>query len=295
MAEDRSPKRRKVAQVEYATSSADPAAMASSSSAATTRRGMKVRNGSRPGTVVIVAKASASLEEGLLEIPQAEHAAFEEAERIKGSTEGEYTQEQRALASINSRKFLNKWRERWAAKNSSSTGPEQESASNNVTSNSRKRKSKRTIPDGLESIDGDAEFGNASFGPMSGPMQSPDVGALQISSPINSFNVTNGAGPSSQVNRQMQLAPQQEIPQLHGPSQNDAILPNVYTQTQAIILHKVMALEAGQGMILQRLSQLENETRERLNNIEANMQIMQANQASIDGGVKRILEALQRR
>lgn len=119
--------------------------------------------------------------------------------------------------------------------------------------------------------------------------------ALQISSPINSFNVTNGAGPSSQVNRQMQLAPQQEIPQLHGPSQNDAILPNVYTQTQAIILHKVMALEAGQGMILQRLSQLENETRERLNNIEANMQIMQANQASIDGGVKRILEALQRR
>lgn len=60
-------------------------------------------------------------------------------------------------------------------------------------------------------------------------------------------------------------------------------------------MHKVMSLEAGQAMILQRLSQLENETRERLNNIEANMAIMQANQASIDGGVKRILEALQRR
>lgn len=114
MAEDRSSKRRKAVQPEYATSSTDPAALASSSNAAT-RRGMKVRNGSRPGTVVIVAKASASLEEGLLEIPQAEHLAFEEAERIKASNDGEYSQEQRALASINSRKFLNKWRERWAA------------------------------------------------------------------------------------------------------------------------------------------------------------------------------------
>lgn len=119
--------------------------------------------------------------------------------------------------------------------------------------------------------------------------------ALQISSPINGFNVHSGAAPPSQVARQMQLAAHQEIPQLPGPSQNDSILPNVYAQTQTIIMHKVLALEAGQGMILQRLSQLENETRERLNNIEANMQIMQANQASIDGGVKRILEALQRR
>ncbi|KAG9043671.1 hypothetical protein FS837_009257 [Tulasnella sp. UAMH 9824] len=295
MAEDRSPKRRKVVHAEYATSSADPAAMASSSSAATTRRGMKVRNGSRPGTVVIVAKASASLEEGLLEIPQAEHAAFEEAERIKGSTDGEYTQEQRALASINSRKFLNKWRERWAAKNPSSAGTEQDGALNNAPSSSRKRKSKRTIPDSAESVDGDADFGNAAFVPMSAPTQSPDLGALQISSPLNGFHGSNTTAPPPQVARPMSLASHQEIPQLPGPSPTDTILPNVYTQTQAIIMHKVMSLEAGQAMILQRLSQLENETRERLNNIEANMAIMQANQASIDGGVKRILEALQRR
>ncbi|KAG8903477.1 hypothetical protein FRC01_009184, partial [Tulasnella sp. 417] len=293
MAEDRSPKRRRVVHAEYATSSADPAAMASSSSAATTRRGMKVRNGSRPGTVVIVAKASASLEEGLLEIPQAEHAAFEEAERIKGSTDGEYTQEQRALASINSRKFLNKWRERWAAKNPSSAGTEQETVPNSGSGNSRKRKSKRTIPDSAESIDGDADFGNAGFVPMSAPVQSPDLGALQISSPMNGFS--NANGPPPQVGRTISLSSHQEIPQLPGPSPTEAILPNVYTQTQAIIMHKVMSLEAGQAMILQRLSQLENETRERLNNIEANMAIMQANQASIDGGVKRILEALQRR
>lgn len=253
---------------------------------------MKVRNGSRPGTVVIVAKASASLEEGLLEIPQAEHAAFEEAERIKGSTDGEYTQEQRALASINSRKFLNKWRERWAAKNPNSAGTEQEPAPNNAPGNSRKRKSKRTFHDSAESVDGDADYGNAGFGPMSAPVESPNVGSLQISSPLNGYNSSNANAPPHQVARPMSLAPHQEIPQL---SPTDAMLPNVYTQTQAIIMHKVMSLEAGQGMILQRISQLENETRERLNNIEANMAIMQANQASIDGSVKRILEALQRR
>ena len=74
------------------------------------RRGTKVSE--RPGFVTIIAKASVSEAHGQLEVPVSEYNAFEEAERIKSDRNA--SKEDKAVAAINARKYLNKWRERWA-------------------------------------------------------------------------------------------------------------------------------------------------------------------------------------
>lgn len=72
----------------------------------TVRRGMKID--SRPGYVTVIARAT---ENGSLEVKEEEYLEYEQAERTKN--DDAVGPEAKAMASILSRKLLNKWRERW--------------------------------------------------------------------------------------------------------------------------------------------------------------------------------------
>jgi hypothetical protein len=76
------------------------------------RRGTKV--GERPGFVTIIARSTVSNAAGVtgeLEVPEQEYFSFEEAEKTKNDPHG--SSEGRAMATVRTRKYLNKWRERW--------------------------------------------------------------------------------------------------------------------------------------------------------------------------------------
>lgn len=72
----------------------------------TIRRGMKID--SRPGYVTVIARAT---EGGSLEVKEEEYLEYERAEQTKNDETA--APEAKAMASILSRKLLNKWRERW--------------------------------------------------------------------------------------------------------------------------------------------------------------------------------------
>ncbi|KAG8900836.1 hypothetical protein FRB99_005741 [Tulasnella sp. 403] len=248
------------------------------------RRGTKVSDGSRPGTVVIVAKATNSSADGgygTLEVPESEYLAFKEAERIKCSTDGSHSAEQKAVASVTSRKFLNKWRERWAYK------PASEGQDRNSPSSSRKRKADHdhASPSTTNDLVHAGEIAQRRDHPTS------RVERTEVSVDFSPEDLGSSVpSPPSPIQ-----AVQTETQDVQSPFNQEQHLPNIYVQTQAMILQKILTLEASQNLLHQRLGHLELEIKERLGNLEANMAVMQANQGSIESGVARILEALQRR
>jgi len=265
------------------------------------RRGMKVGQGSRPDTVMIIAKASASTSgggadnDGRLEVPLSEYLAFEEAERTKNSTDPTISQEQRALASINARKFLNKWRERWATK----VAPTPDSNAHfpdmggSMPSARRRKKSKPLTLD-------HAHMSNSSGTPVDmGSLSAgsgPQADSMMQGIPDYHHSEVDGAGPShshQQVYGGSSMMASSIHPQ-HTMSPMPEPAESYQGQAQTMIIQKLLALEAGQSMLLQRLTQLDSDTRERLTHLEANMAVMQANQSSIENGVARILDMMRR-